>query len=307
MQPATSPRTSSSVSGHSTTNGYSTRQSVASVTCATRAKPPNAMLSLCVDRANTRNALLRSAAVSTNDCSKRSTAASAAATSCATFASRSRRRRRRAHCRRGACRSPAADAASRRQELPALRVVEEVVLQIGIALDDPDVAQHLEEHPRRPAGPALAAQLLQQLPHRRAEQADHDLAIGERRVVVRNLAQSRRLRGRIGGRDKTIGEGIHGSGKSTAAQHPRRGLCRGSRREERHPFAPPGRSWSGGPTLPRPRYRRAEMCGRVSASGAIRACSRHSGLATHAAQSSTTLPLCPDSIVANADSYSPNA
>ena len=43
-----------------------------------------------------------------------------------------------------------------------LRVVEQVVLQIGIALDDPDVAQHLEQHPRRAAGAPLAAQLLEQ-------------------------------------------------------------------------------------------------------------------------------------------------
>ena len=36
--------TSASVSGLTTTNGYSTRQSVASVTCVTRANPSNMML-----------------------------------------------------------------------------------------------------------------------------------------------------------------------------------------------------------------------------------------------------------------------
>src|ERR1700687_115885 len=42
---------SSSVSGFTTTNGYSTRQSVASVTCETRAMPSNWMLSLRVEEA----------------------------------------------------------------------------------------------------------------------------------------------------------------------------------------------------------------------------------------------------------------
>ena len=59
------------------------------------------------------------------------------------------------------------------QPLP-LRIVEQVVLQVGIAVDDPDVAQHLEQHARRTAGAPLAAQLLQQLPHVRPEQADHE-------------------------------------------------------------------------------------------------------------------------------------
>ena len=80
------------------------------------------------------------------------------------------------------------------QQLPALRVVEQVVLQVRIALDDPDVAQHLEQHPRRATGAPLAAQLVQQRPTASApEQADDDLAVGERRVVVRDLAQPRRV------------------------------------------------------------------------------------------------------------------
>ena len=43
------------------------------------------------------------------------------------------------------------------QHLP-LRIVEKVVLQIRIAVDDPDVAQHFEQHPRRTPGTPLAAQ-----------------------------------------------------------------------------------------------------------------------------------------------------
>ena len=48
IQPLTKPAISTSVSGVRTTNGYSTRQSVASVTWDTRDKPSNLMLSLAV-------------------------------------------------------------------------------------------------------------------------------------------------------------------------------------------------------------------------------------------------------------------
>ena len=59
MQPATSAAISASPPGISTTNGYSTRQSVASVTCDTRDKPSNLMLSLAVTRASVRSVRLR--------------------------------------------------------------------------------------------------------------------------------------------------------------------------------------------------------------------------------------------------------
>ena len=65
------------------------------------------------------------------------------------------------------------------EEAAAFRIVDEVVLQIRIAVDDPDVTQHLEQHPRRAPGPPLAAQPFEDRPHVRAEQPDHDLAIGE--------------------------------------------------------------------------------------------------------------------------------
>ena len=79
----------------------------------------------------------------------------------------------------------------------ALRVVEQVVLQIRIALHHPDVTQHLVEHARRAAGTAFFAQMGQQFPGAGTQQADDDLAIGERGVVVRDLAQTRRIRHRI--------------------------------------------------------------------------------------------------------------
>ena len=43
------------------------------------------------------------------------------------------------------------------QRIAALAVGQQVVFQIRIALHDPDVAEHLVEHPRRTAGDALAA------------------------------------------------------------------------------------------------------------------------------------------------------
>ena len=76
-------------------------------------------------------------------------------------------------------------------EQPATpRVLDEVVLQVRIALHDPDVAEHFVQHARRTPGATLAAQLVQDAPGRCAEQTQDDLAIGKRRVVVRNLAQA---------------------------------------------------------------------------------------------------------------------
>ena len=77
------------------------------------------------------------------------------------------------------------------ERLPPLGVVEQVVFQVGVALHHPDVAQHLVQHARRTAGAALTTQLQQQFPGTGAEQPDDDLAVGQRGVVVRNLAQPR--------------------------------------------------------------------------------------------------------------------
>ena len=74
----------------------------------------------------------------------------------------------------------------------ALRVVDQIVLQEGVAVHHPDIAQHFVQHARRPAGAPLLAQLDEQLPRRFAEQPNGDLAIGQRGVVVRDLAQPRR-------------------------------------------------------------------------------------------------------------------
>ena len=97
------------------------------------------------------------------------------------------------------------------EEPPALRVVDQVVLQVGIALDDPDVAQDFEEHPGGAPRAPLAAQFAQHVPQRRSEQADDDLPVGERRVVVGDLPQPRCGGGRILRIQNPIGNGVHGS------------------------------------------------------------------------------------------------
>ena len=77
------------------------------------------------------------------------------------------------------------------QERAALRVVEQIVLQIRIAAHDPDVAEHFVEHARGAAGAALRAQFRERTPRLLAEQTDDDFAIRKRRVVVGDLAQAR--------------------------------------------------------------------------------------------------------------------
>jgi hypothetical protein len=76
------------------------------------------------------------------------------------------------------------------ERVAALRVLQQVVLEIGIARHHPDVAQHLVQHAGGAAGAALGAQLEQRLPGVVAEQPDDDFAVGERRVVVGDLAET---------------------------------------------------------------------------------------------------------------------
>jgi len=81
-------------------------------------------------------------------------------------------------------------AQRRDQRVAPLTVGEQVVFQIRVALHHPDVAQHLVKHPRRPPGDALAAQFVEDRPVLRAEQANDDLAVGKRGVVVGDFAQA---------------------------------------------------------------------------------------------------------------------
>ncbi len=94
------------------------------------------------------------------------------------------------------------------QRLP-LRIVEQVVLQVGIALDHPDVAQHFEQHAGGAAGTAFAAQFVEELPHVGTQEPDDDLAVRVRRVVVRDLAQARSVRAGGGRFDEGVGDGVH--------------------------------------------------------------------------------------------------
>ncbi len=96
------------------------------------------------------------------------------------------------------------------QQLPPARIVEQVLLEIRVAVHHPDVAQHFVEHARRTTGAALGAQVGKQLPTLVAEQPDDDFAVGERRVVVGDLAQPDRRIERNGiVPDRRLGLGIH--------------------------------------------------------------------------------------------------
>lgn len=76
------------------------------------------------------------------------------------------------------------------QHATTLDAVDQVVLQVGIALDHPDVAEHFVEHAGRSPGAALAPQLIEDRPDPLAEQTDDDLAIGER-VGLYGISRSR--------------------------------------------------------------------------------------------------------------------
>ena len=180
MQSRTSGAISSSVSGKSTTKGYSTRQSVASVTCETRARPSKAMLSLRVCReSGLQHPLAQAGSVIevVGESVHRGVGGGAQVED------------------RLVAQAPLVDLAQAvaqgfDQRFTALAVGQQIVFQIGVALHDPDVAEHLVEHPRRAAGDALAAQFVEDRPVVRAEQADDDFAIGEGRVVVRDFPQA---------------------------------------------------------------------------------------------------------------------
>src|SRR5690606_21622778 len=77
------------------------------------------------------------------------------------------------------------------QHAPALRVIDQIVLQVGVALYDPDVPEDLIEHAGGAARSPFAAKLVENLPDSLAEQPHDDLAIRERSVVVRNFTQAR--------------------------------------------------------------------------------------------------------------------
>jgi hypothetical protein len=94
------------------------------------------------------------------------------------------------------------------EKLPTAGIFQQVILKIRVALDDPYIAQNFEEHACRAAGAALAAQFLEQTPQLRAEQSDDNFTVGERGVVVRDLAQARYFD--AGVPQRSLDHGIHG-------------------------------------------------------------------------------------------------
>ncbi len=78
----------------------------------------------------------------------------------------------------------------RHQHAPAAGIVDEIILDEGIAPHHPDVPQHLEEHARRATRDPLPAQAVEQFPHVLAQQANDDLPVGKGRVVVRDFADA---------------------------------------------------------------------------------------------------------------------
>ena len=95
------------------------------------------------------------------------------------------------------------------QLLSALGRVQQIVLQIRVALHHPNIAQHLVQHAGRAPGAALAAQLIEQGPGALAEQPHHNFTIRKRRVVVGDFAQTRRV---VGGvfEERKRGGSVHG-------------------------------------------------------------------------------------------------
>ena len=183
-----------------TTKGYSTRQSVASVTWETRARPSNCMLSLRVLRLSFFSARRRSAATSAKPAPK----------ALHRVARPLEQERHPLRARRLLRFGIGAGVRARfgqilqaafvdlvqtvvhgfdQRRAPA-RIVLQIVLQVGVARHHPDVAQHLVQHARRAAGACAPRAVRAASPRLFAEQAQHDLAVGERGVVVRNLAQS---------------------------------------------------------------------------------------------------------------------
>ena len=138
--------TSSSESGLSTTNGYSTRQSVASVTWETRAKPSKQTLSRRVTRVKRRSARLRKSRVVFElslECIDRA--------------------RRRVEQTRDLSRGILPPRLNLLQSMPhgfdereaSAWIVEQIILQVWIACDRPDVAEDFVQHACRAAGTTL--------------------------------------------------------------------------------------------------------------------------------------------------------
>ena len=63
-------------------------------------------------------------------------------------------------------------------------VIEQIITQIDITFDHPQIAQNLEQHPRRATGAALRAQHVQIIPGSLTQKPDDNLTIGIGRIIV---------------------------------------------------------------------------------------------------------------------------
>ncbi len=76
------------------------------------------------------------------------------------------------------------------QSLATLAIAQQVILQIRVARYHPDVAQYFVKHLCGTPGAAFFAQRVDDVPCLVAEDAQHDLAVGKRSVVVGDFAQT---------------------------------------------------------------------------------------------------------------------
>ena len=103
-------------------------------------------------------------------------------------------------------------------------IVQKIVLQIGIAIDHPDIAEDFVQHACETPATPFRAQFVQQVSRLPTQQANYEFPIRETRIAVRNLAQT-------SGHDELETENRQVSGLyRTALQHNRKpsefiGLC----------------------------------------------------------------------------------
>ena len=82
----------------------------------------------------------------------------------------------------------------------AFRVLQQVIDQIRIAHDHPNIAQYFKQHSCRTSCFALTAQVLQDLPRFVTQQSDDDFAVGIRSIVIGNFSNTLRGSSRGHGR-----------------------------------------------------------------------------------------------------------
>jgi hypothetical protein len=75
--------------------------------------------------------------------------------------------------------------------LPPLLIIEEIILQIGVAADYPHVSEDLKQHAGGAARSARAPQLFNQGPYRLTEEPDNDFSVRKGGIVIWDLSNPR--------------------------------------------------------------------------------------------------------------------